>query len=316
VNAVVLACEAMRTRFELILPELGRPEADRRAAGEAALAEIAIYEHLLSAYRPGAELWRVNAGAAAGPVRTDARVIDFLATAADLSVATEGAFDPTVGPLLALWGIGGDRAAAQMPDADAVARAVGLTGMVERVAIDRDLRTVRYDRPGVRVDPGAIGKGYALDRAVEALRDAGVNRALLHGGTSSVAGIGFDESDGWRVGVRDPARGGLIAEATLRDESLSVSAVERMGGDPGDNSWGHVIDPRSGMPVTGNLLAAAVAASGAIAEALSTALLVGGEAGLEMLSSRFPTARLLLVTRGPTGVMRTRTVGEGWARRD
>src|SRR6185369_11639364 len=144
-----------------------------------------------------------------------------------------------------------------------------------RVRLDDDAQTVRFTAKGVRLDPGAIGKGWAIDRAVARLREAGIARALLHGGTSSVYGLGAPpRARAWTVAVQDPLRPeGRLARVALRDRALGVSCIYGRTFLRGERRQGHVIDPRDGRPVDHTLLAAVICDSATDADALSTALL-------------------------------------------
>jgi thiamine biosynthesis lipoprotein len=296
----------MGTRFELVLVDADEP-ARLRAAGEEALAEVAAVEEWLSPYRPGGGLARVNAGAARGGVAVDGRMLGFLRAARALAEASGGACDPTAGALVACW-----RAAladGRVPDAAVIAQARAACGM-DLVVCDEAAGSVRFAHPGVRLDPGALGKGVALDRAAALLREQGVRRALLHGGTSSVVGLG---DPGWPIAIRHPLHvDQVIATTTLSDATLSVSAGHGRATVVAGRSYGHVIDPRSGWPVTGNLLAAATHPQATISEGLSTALLVVGEEGSAGLAQRFPEAGLLLV-QNDDGDLRVTIIGEGFA---
>ncbi len=309
---VLLAREAMRTRFEIVLADDADP-ARLRAAGEEALGEIERVEAQLSAYRPDSDLSYVNARAADGPVRVEPRFFRFLRRAALLSEQTEGAFDPTVGPLLTLWGFTGAEPAP--PDEADVCRARALVGMRANVVLDDDALTVRFSRPGVRLDPGAIGKGYALERAAELLREAGVRNALIHGGTSTVCALGAPPGGAaWKVAVQHPTRrDARLAEILLRDRSLSVSAVHGKSFWAAGRRFGHVLDPRTGRPVQRSVLAAVIADSPTDTDALSTGLLVLGEAGRAGRAARRPDAALLIAQEAPGGSLQVDTTGGSFA---
>jgi thiamine biosynthesis lipoprotein len=189
----------------------------------------------------------------------------------------DGAFDVTIAPLVRCWGFMGGSGTMPEPGAIDRARALVGPGLVE---LDERASTVRFRREGVMIDLGAIGKGYAIECAVEVLRDAGVTSALLHGGTSTVYGLGTPpESSEWKVaigrpldesgsspgliptegqppGMPLPTGDALLAVVALRDEALSVSAVWGRSFVQSGKSYGHVIDPRTGQPVAGALLAA------------------------------------------------------------
>ncbi|HEU4753083.1 MAG TPA: FAD:protein FMN transferase [Armatimonadota bacterium] len=299
-EAVVETRNLMATRFEVALP--GTDRVRLLAAAEQALDTVEQLEAQLSMYRPESELSGINAYAAAGPVRVEPRLFRLLWTAQEISRRTGNAFDPTVAPLLRAWGfIGGSGEAA---DPQALAEARERSGL-HLVELDEVTSTVRFLREGVSLDLGAIGKGYAIDRAVEALEEAGIASGLIHGGTSTVYGLGAPPgSEGWRVALRDPTRGpeATFGSVLLRDRALSVSAPHGKAFQHGDRLYGHVLDPRTGEPAQAALLAAVAHSSATLTDALSTALLVLGEAGLETLAREWPDADFLVITPGEGGV--------------
>jgi thiamine biosynthesis lipoprotein len=277
----------MATRFEIALHG-PRPES-LRAAAEEALAEVSRVEAWLSPYLPHSTLSRVHRDAHLQPVVVEPPVFDFLRLAADLVRATGGAFDPSVGPLLRAWGFQGGDPVTPKPEAIQAARSrVGW----HHVRLDAAARSVQLLRPGVEIHPGAIGKGWALDRAAEILRDCGVASALLHGGTSSVIAIGSPPGlPAWRVVLpplpdgSSPSPGGPAVE--LRDETLSVSAAWGRSAD----GPAHVVDPRTGEPVAAGRMAAVVLPSAATSDAWSTALLVAPRDIPARLAATHPGAR-------------------------
>lgn len=178
---VTLARNAMAARFEIVLH--GDHAPTLRAAGEEALDEIARLENQLSLYRPGSEIAQLNARAAREAVQVTPEVLALLQHAQKLSTETGGAFDITIAPLVRCWGFMG--ATGRMPLPEEIAAAREQVGM-EKVLLDAVNRTVRFTREGVMLDLGAIGKGYAVERATGFLREAGVTSALIHGGTSKI----------------------------------------------------------------------------------------------------------------------------------
>lgn len=263
---VRLALPAMATRFELVLA--GGDPVRLRAIGEAALAAVAECEARLSPFVRGSAIARCNAGAAEAPVRVDPQTFDLLLACRTLHAASRGAFDPTVGPLLAALGFRGTPAA----DAAGLADARAAVGM-QHVALDERAQTVHFLRPGMALDLGAVGKGEALDEAAAVLREHGVAAALLHGGTSSVLAIGAPPGlPGFRIGI-GAAPG---PAATLRDLALSVSRPDgRVARTRSGAPLGHVVDPRTGEALPARpALCAVLAPSARTADAWSTALLV------------------------------------------
>jgi len=265
-----LAVPAMASRFECVLPRRTgtvAEEARLRAAGEAALAEVVATEHELSRFRDDSVLSRILARARRSPALVPPRLWEVLTLCDALVEATGGRFDPAAA-------YGGWRC----------------------VVLDRRERTLRLDGD-TGLDFGAIGKGVALDRAAEALREAGVRDALLHGGASSVFGLGRDpEGRPWRIALADPGDAGGVhgtvrATVVLADRALGVSAPRQA--HPERGVVAHVLDPATGRAVTRGptRLAAVRARSAAAADAWATALVVGGRREVETLDLEAPMAR-------------------------
>lgn len=288
-----LASMAMGTRFELAL--YGADAVHLRAAGEEALAEIQRLDAQLSLYQPSSELRGLNARAAQEAVALEPRFFRLLQRAEQLGAETEGAFDLTVAPLMECWGFVGGRGI--YPDPAAVEAARGKVGW-SLLELDGPALKVRFRCPGVRLDLGAIGKGYALERAAAILRDNGIHQALLQGGTSSVYGLGAPpEAPAWGVAIGHPLHSGTsLAVVELRDRALSVSTVTGKFFLREGQRFGHVVDPRTGWPVQETLLAAVVLSCPTAAEAWSTALLVLGPEGLRRLQERRPEAQAWVVS--------------------
>ena len=290
----------MGTRWEVVVP--GDDRARLRGAAEEVLDEVERLEAQLSKFKYESEVYGINARAASEPVRVEPRLFNLLGRSLEISQATDGAFDLTVGPLLRAWGFvgGGGR----LPEPEAVAAARELVGW-ELVELDDEASTVRFRREGVSLDLGAIGKGYAIDRSLVLMEDAGVDRALIHGGTSTVFGLGAPpEAEGWRIALRDP-RGGeqdALGELLLRDRALSLSGPHNKSFRSGDRLYGHVLDPRTGEPTQGALLAAVGHNSATLTDALSTALLGLGADGLGILAAHYPDADLLVAEETPEGL--------------
>jgi FAD:protein FMN transferase len=290
---LTLARQAMATRFELVLA--GANEPALRAAGEEALHEIDQLEAQLSLYQPTSEIARVNARAAREPVRVSPRVFGLLDRAGKLSQETGGAFDITIAPLVRCWGFMGGTG--RMPTTEEIEKARSCVGM-RLVELDAAQTTVRFHREGVMIDLGAIGKGYAIEQAVEILRDAGVTSALLHGGTSTVYGLGAPPDEpAWNVAVHDPdpKRNESLTTVQLKDQAMSVSAVWGRSFEIGGKTLGHVLDPRTGYPAANAILSAVSTASATDSDALSTALLVRGAEGYEQISALRSDIRSLVV---------------------
>jgi thiamine biosynthesis lipoprotein len=261
---VRLGLDAMRTRFEIVLA--GGDERRLRDAGEAALAEIDEAEARLSLFRRDSLLAHINRAAAHEVVRVDGETFGLLRLCREVWALSDGAFDPTVA---------GDMTRLGLHEGAAIAQAGVLGRGFDAVTLDEAACGVRFTR-AVALDLGGVAKGHALDLAGRVVREAGVEAALLHGGTSSVVAIGAPPGRaGWEVGIRgtEGREAGSMPRVVLRDRALGVSAHRgrRAGGVT------HVLDPRTGEPAGRSCEVAAVTArTGAMADAWSTAGLVAG----------------------------------------
>lgn len=272
----------MATRFELVLD--GDDDARLRAAGEDALDEIVRLDAQLSFYRATSDVSWINGHAALEPVRVEPRLFELLARCLAVSAATDGAFDITIAPLMKAWRF--TEGSGAFPEPAVLARARALVGF-RGIELDADRRTVRFARPGMLIDLGSAGKGYAVDRAIARLRENGVPSALLHGGTSSVHAIGAPHSsDAWRIGWSP--NGALARTFELHDSALAVSAIHGKAFRANGRVFGHVMDPHRGLPTDATRSAVVTGPNSLVCDALSTALLVRGAAWLPTLSQRFP----------------------------
>jgi thiamine biosynthesis lipoprotein len=282
--------EAMACRFEVTLPS------ELAGCTDAAHASLDIVDRLeeqLSIFRPQSELARINTEASAHAVPVEPRLFDLLARCRDLHARTDGAFDVTATPLSQIWGF--LRRQGRIPTADQLAEARACVGM-QHVQLDRPATTVRFTRPGVALNLGGIGKGYALDRAARPLRDAGAT-ALLTSGSSSMLAVGAGpDGAGFTVGLRDPfAHGRRLGTVRLRDAALGVSGVSEQSFTHEGRRYGHIIDPRNGWPVEGRAYVAVIAPNAALADALATAFFVGGPGLAERIIEKTPAVTALLV---------------------
>ncbi|MEN8182333.1 MAG: FAD:protein FMN transferase, partial [Myxococcota bacterium] len=251
----------------------------------------------LSRHDPGSALSRLNGEAGRGPRPVPPVLARVIADSLAWSHVTGGSFEVSVGPLVALWTHSARRD--QPPSPAELAEALESVGS-RRVVVSLEAGTVALAVPGMSLDLGGIAKGWALDRMRERLVALGIDRALVSFGRSSILALGAPPGEaGWRV-LLDDGVGGHAGLLTLRDAMLSVSGsfgrVSRIAG----RSYGHVLDPRTGVPLTEARQAAVLAPTGAGAEALSKALLVLGESeGLKLFESLPRVEGLLLREGGP-----------------
>ena len=271
-ETVTVAAEAMATRFEVALH--GAAEATLRAAAEEALAEITRLESMLSLYQPASEIAHINTRGAREPVPVSPEVFTLLEQCVALGEQTRGAFDITLAPLMRCWRFMNDTGAA--PSETDLAEARAHCGWPQ-LRLNPAQTSVHLATEGAMLDLGAVGKGYALERAAALLQENEFENFLIHGGTSTVCARGV-QADGapWRIAVEHPdADQPPLSIVDLQNESLSVSGI---GGksfiDDAGVKQGHVIDPRTGRPTQAARVAAVVCQSATISDAWATALLV------------------------------------------
>jgi thiamine biosynthesis lipoprotein len=284
---------AMACRFEVTLPSELQGHLD---AAHAALDTIDRLEEQLTIFRDSSELSLVNREAAERAVPVEPRLHALLEQCRALHRATAGAFDITSTPLSRVWGF--LRRQGRVPSADEIAQARALVGMEQ---VDLAGGAVRFRQPGVALNLGSIGKGYALDRIGEELGAAGVSTALLTAGASSVLALGGGpDGRGYVVGLRDPAdHDHRLGTVTLAGAALGVSGSGEQSFVVDGRRLGHIIDPRTGWPSQGRAYVAVVAPTAALADGLATAFFVGGRAVAERYVREHRDVSALLVETVP-----------------
>ena len=309
-NLIHISRKAMACEFEICLPAVEPSDATDRALE--ALELVDALEDQLSVFRLSSEISRINLLAAHGPVEVEPRLFDLLGQAMQLYRETQGAYDITAGPLWEAWGFA--RRAGAIPSPGQLAEAQARVGG-QSVQLDPERKTIFFNRPGIKLNLGSIGKGYAVDRCTERLLADGVRDFLLHGGNSSVLAHGcrdvstphapreeerHAERDeyvgGWTVGIRDPLRGGRrLGEIRLQDRALGTSGAQFQSFRHRGKRYGHILDPRTGWPAEGVLSATVLAPTAAWADALSTAFYVLGPAWAEDYCRQHPELAAILI---------------------
>ena len=315
---VRISREAMAGRFEVVL---NASQYDRGT--EIALDALDLVDELegqMSAFRLDSELSRLNRSAGRGPVRVEPRLFALFQLAQRLHAETGGAVDVATGRLSAVWGF--SRRDGTIPTDEQLAEAMADSGM-DQLELDERNETIRFRRPGVLINLGAIGKGYALDRCAESLAAGGLDTFMIQAGTSSVLARGatspsatspsatspsatspsttspsatFPDAAGWVIGLGHPLREGKrLGEIRLRDRALATSGSAKQFFRHQGRRYSHILDPRTGRPAEGVLSATVLAPTAAEADAVSTALFVmGPEAAVEYCRSRPEIAAVLV----------------------
>jgi FAD:protein FMN transferase len=288
---------AMACQFDVLLHPAHPPHGPETAVE--ALELIHELEQLLSVYIPTSDLSRLNHRALETPVSIALPTLDMLQLAIRIHSETQTAFDITAASLSDLWGFSSRNG--RMPDEDAIRRALERVG-TQHLLLDPELQQARFTAP-ITLNPGGIGKGYALDQAAQMLLDRGVDEFALHGGKSSVRAHGrqllSDPSPGWNIAVRHPEQTErILGTLVLRNKSLGTSGPANQFFYFRGVRYGHIIDPRTGWPAQGPLSLCVIHDSAAWADALATGLYVLGiESTLEFCQSH-PDVGILAILPG------------------
>lgn len=293
-----LTRRAMACDFQVQL--IASPHRNDTEPALAALDLIDQQEDRLSVYRDSSDITLLNNAAQFGPAEADAEMFALLEQCDRLHRETDGAFDATTGPLSKAWGF--YQRDPHVPSDEAIAAARELVGW-DHVALDPDAQTVAFDKQGVEVNFNGIGKGYALDLAVEQLGLAPVDDFLMHGGRSTLVARGNrpgGQITGWGIALRHPLRPQLvIAEFALVDQAFSTSGAATQGFVSGGQRYGHILDARTGRPAQGPHSVSVVAPTGAEADALSTAFYVLGPERTRAYCEAHPGVGAAFVLPGP-----------------
>jgi thiamine biosynthesis lipoprotein len=266
-----------------------------------ALDLIDVLEAQLTVYRDDSEVNRLNATAHLGPVKVEAGLFGLLATAVALSRETDGAYDVSAGALSEAWGF--VRGPKRVPDPTTLADARARTGW-HHLRLDPGAQTVEFDRAGVRINLGSIGKGYALDRAVDLIRAHWwPTAALVHGGFSSVFALGSPPGrpgGRWEIALRNPFRPGApLGTLRLRNRGLGTSGISFQQFLVDGRIYGHIIDPRLGEPALGPASVTVLAPTAAMADSLSTAFYLFGPDAADAYTVKHPEVGAITVEAGP-----------------
>ena len=296
-DTIRLETQAMACNWSVIL-DPGRHE--RVMIASDALDQVHHVESMLTVYRDDSELSLVNANAAESPQSVTPDLFEFLLTCRDLFDQTEGAFDPATQLLIQLWSAA--RQSGEVPTQEEIDTALALCGM-NRVTLDESGQTVSCSVPGVGLNMGAIGKGYAIDVASKVMLDADMNDFVIHGGHSSLYACGEHyQQGGWPIGLKNP----LFTDRPwgtilLKNQGFATSGSNIQFFRHSGKRYGHILDPRTGWPAEELLSVSVVAPTATEADALSTAFYVMGlEKSLEYCDTH-PSVGALLILRTSRG---------------
>lgn len=277
---------------------LGDDPLQEKAAVTQVLAEFDRMHRELRAWGSG-DLVALNTAIARGEtnVRTTAEIAALIREAQDLAARSGDLFNPAIGKLVALWNFHRDKPGGPVPDARDVAQIVASHPQMHDLSVRGN--EVTSANAAVQLDFGGYAKGYALDRATEILRAAGIRNALINVGGNAMA-LGRHGERPWRVALEAPRGKGLLATLELNDgEAVGTSGDYRRYYEIDGKRYSHIIDPRTGYPVAGvesvTVLVAGGEGAGALSDAASKPIFIEGRIGWKQAAERMGVSRALLV---------------------
>jgi thiamine biosynthesis lipoprotein len=292
----------MATVFEVMIA--GEEEEFAAQAAQAAFEEIDRLEQDLSRFLPNSDIARINNLPPHGHTPVSESTFECLLLSRRYWEETGGAFDITLGALMEAW-VAPDTSLLA-PNAASLGRARALSGM-EHLILDESSLVVAVGERTPRLDLGAVGKGFAVDRAIGLLKEWGVGAALVHGGTSSAAGIGAPaETSGWPLTISSYAdRSTTLRRVMILDEALNGSGVRK---------GFHIMDPHTMAPSHVRQAAWVLSPTAAQGDALSTACMLLDRNGIVKLCERYPEIGVMVIDAGEGPEQgRLATFGRRWS---
>ena len=273
---------------------------DREDLPEAALNEtqkvIGEIEKVCNIFKPESELSRLNRTAFEKEFVCSPLLWEMLTAADHYYRFTGGAYDPTVQPLMKLWGFRKKRQT--LPSEAEIREAMKKVGW-DKVKLDPEKRSVRFLTEGIGIDFGGIAKGFALEEALKTARKTGVKSAVFNLG-GNIGCISPEKREPFRIGIRDPeSPEGRLGNIEMRNNCVATSGNYERYVIIDGKQYTHIMDPRTGMPVSGMLSVTIVTPRGTDSDALSTAIFVKGEKFAEEVCRKIPGTGVLIVRSAP-----------------
>ncbi len=273
----------------------GVPEPTARQAVNAITADFETMHRTWHAWQPSA-LTELNQALAKGEARviTDRSLLSLIEQSKFFAKRSEGLFNPAIGQLIALWGFQSDEVpAGPPPTSEELAKWVRLAPSMEDVVIDQN--RVSSSNPAVQLDFGAIAKGYAVDLAIDKLRQLGIQNAIVNAG-GNLKAMGKKGDRPWSIGIRHPSGQGVLAHVEVSgEESVITSGCYERFREYQGVRYCHILDPRTGKPVTDLVSVTVIACSGSLADAASTALMVAGKQEWQRVANQMGVKLVMVV---------------------
>ncbi|HHU35877.1 MAG TPA: FAD:protein FMN transferase [Treponema sp.] len=252
---------------------------------------------ILSANRDDSTIAKINAAAGITPVYAEKEILDILGPALEFAEKSGGRFNPAIGPLVRLWNIGNE--GATVPKKSEITNALKIIDW-RSIHIDHDLNTVFLEKVGMRLDLGAIAKGYAANEAAKMIHNWGLQRGIIDLG-GNILVIGSKEpGKPWHIGIRNPEISGGNSIVSLHVSNISVvtSGVNERFFIEGDKQYHHILDPKTGYPAENELLSVSVlSADSMVADALSTTLFLLGTKKSMSFLAEFPGVDAIFIDK-------------------
>ncbi len=284
----------MGVDVRLVVYAPDKPTAERACA--AAFERFAELDTIMSDYRPDSELMRLCAQAGGPPVPVSRDLFTVLQRSQEVAQRSNGAFDVTCGPLVALWRQARKTHVLPMPEAIAAARSrVGW----RKIVLDNRRRTVRLLVPGMKLDLGGIGKGYADDCAQEALRRHGITRALVEAGGDIVVSEPPPGEKGWKIQVANASKAPQAPVLLFSNRAISTSGDIEQFVDIGGLRYSHILDPRTGQALTDRIQVTITAPNGLTSDSLSKVVSVLGQEKGEPIAKAYRNVAVFVRFEGP-----------------
>jgi thiamine biosynthesis lipoprotein len=260
-----------------------------------ALLRLHEADSLLSNWTKDSEIARVNREAGSGWAHLEPQLLTILSTAQTVSQQSEGAFDPSIEPLVRCWGFLGGTP--HLPPENEIESARQWVGW-QHVQLQEEESRIRFDGTGVRLDLGGIAKGFGVDRSAALLDTLGAKNYILNLSGNILARGAPPGRAAWRIGVRDP-RDELpnLGSLSVRDAALATSGDYEQFVSANGKRYGHILDPRTGWPVEGMASVTVLAPSAMLADAWATAFFVLGAERARLIASRRDDLSCILVQR-------------------
>lgn len=294
----------MGTLFKITL--YATNESAARIASDGAFARIAALDRMLTDYDPESELMCLCNQPAGEPVRVSDDLFDVLVESLRIAQVSDGAFDPTVGPVIRLW----RRARRQeiLPTPEQIAHARKSVGW-QKLVLDPTNRTATLLESNMQLDLGGIAKGYAADKALDALKQSGVSRALVAASGDIVVGDAPPGQKGWSVSIGTPYSGsGFSNTFLLTNAAVSTSGDTEQFVIIGGQRYSHIVNPHTGLGLTNQLQVSVIARSATLSDAFATGVCVLGEnRGLVLINSQPQMAAVIFSYRD--GKLKARSSG-------